>query len=100
MNADEFRNGQTVALLLDIAAFDAALSETDRSNRYSSILTTVAANRRLRRATAYVALDLPSSAQSELLSTVRESGFRIMGKRLSGRFPTARCAATWELRWR
>lgn len=82
MNADEFRNGQTVALLLDVAAFDAALSETDRPNRYSNILTTVASKRRLRRATAYVALDLPSSAQSELLSNVRDSGFRIMGKPL------------------
>ena len=82
MNADEFRNGHTVALLLDVGAFDAASSGTDRTNRYSSILTTVAANRRLRRATAYVALDLPSSAQSELLSTVRDSGFRIVGKPL------------------
>ena len=82
MNADEFRNGQTVALLLDVGAFDAALSGIDRSNRYSSILTAVAAERRLRRATAYVALDLPSSAQSELLSAVRDSGFRIVGKPL------------------
>ena len=82
MNADEFRNGQTVALLLDVGAFDATLSGTDRSNRYSSILTAVAAERRLRRATAYIALDLPSSAQSELLSAVRDSGFRIVGKPL------------------
>ena len=82
MNATEFRNGQTLALLLDVGAFDAAVSGTDRSNRYSAILTAVAAGRRLRRATAYVALDLPSSAQSELLSAVRDSGFRIVGKPL------------------
>ena len=82
MNADEFRNGQTIALLLDVGAFDAALSGTDRPDRYSSILTAVAAERRLRRATAYVALDLPSSVQSELLSAVRDSGFRIVGKPL------------------
>ncbi|MDP6183067.1 MAG: NYN domain-containing protein [Gammaproteobacteria bacterium] len=82
MSADQFRNGQTVALLVDFGAFNAALSNADLPSRYSTILASVAAGRRLRRATAYAVLDSQTEAQSELLSTVKDSGYRIVGKPL------------------
>ena len=82
MSSDQFRNGQSVALLLDFAAFNAALPGTDLPGRYKKIIAAVAAGRRLRRATAYAALDSQSAAQDELLSAVRNSGYRIVTKPL------------------
>ena len=82
MSADQFRNGQTIALLVDVGAFNAASPAAELPGRYLHIITTVAAGRRLRRATAYVALDSQSAAQTEPLSAVRNSGFRIVGKPL------------------
>ena len=82
MNQDQFRNGQTLAVLVDVQAFGAATQRSDIQAKYAELLTTIGAGRRLRRATAYAAFDPQSVEQAEALAKVRGSGFRIVRKPL------------------
>ena len=82
MSQDQFHNSQTLAVLVDVQAFGAATQRTDIQAKYADLLSKIGAGRRLRRATAYAALDPQSVEQAEALAKVRGSGFRIVRKPL------------------
>lgn len=86
MISDRFREGESVAVLVDLPAVSAALKPSGLDLDFTKLLELAASGRRLHRAIAYGALDPQNPAGREGLAAVRSAGFRVVTKTLRPAF--------------